>query len=76
MNLTPEEENFVKEVANRAKVQNASPGLSTPIQNAPLAVMIPTKVGRVSVSPQENNNLNDICKRTGKTGPELINKYL
>ncbi len=39
MNLTPEEEAFVKELARRAKAQNAS-----------LEVLIPTKVGRVSVS--------------------------
>jgi hypothetical protein len=65
MSLTTEEETFVKELARRAKAQNAVG-----------AVLIQTRVGRVSVSPEETNRLDPICAREGKTGTELINECL
>ena len=76
MNLTPEEEKFVKELAHRATAQNQSPGPSIRTQNEPLVILIPTKAGKVAVSPEENNKLGVICEREGKTGRELINEYL
>jgi hypothetical protein len=62
--MTPDEEAFVKELARRAKVQHA------------LGTFIATKVGQVSVSPQEKNRLDAVSAREGKTNTELIDQYL
>jgi hypothetical protein len=56
MSLSSEEETFVKELARRAKTQNASP-----------AYLIQTKAGKVSMSPEETKHLDPICARESKT---------
>ena len=56
MSLSSEEETFVKELALRAKTQNASP-----------AYLIQTKAGKVSMSPEETKHLDPICARESKT---------
>jgi hypothetical protein len=63
--MTPEEQEFVKELARRAKAQNADG-----------ASLIQTNVGRVHMSREECNRLDPICAREGKTGTQLINEYL
>jgi hypothetical protein len=65
MSLNKEEEAFVKELARRAKAQNADG-----------ASLIQTKVGRVHMSKEECSRLDPVCAREGKTGTDLINEYL
>jgi hypothetical protein len=65
MSLSSEEETFVKELARRAKAQNASP-----------AYLTQTKAGKVSMSPEETKRLDPVCAREGKTGTQLIDEYL
>ena len=65
MNLTPEEEAFAKELARRAKAENADG-----------ASLIQTRVGRVHMSREECARLDPVCAREGKTGTEVINEYL
>jgi hypothetical protein len=65
MSLSSEEESFLKELARRAKAQNVG-----------IAVSIATRVGRVTVSPEENRHLDTVCARESKTGTELIDPYL
>ena len=78
--MTTEEETFVKELAQRAKAENAFPRVTPPTntgqQNAPHMVVVSTKVGNVSVLGEEKNNLDAVSAREGKSSTELINQYL
>jgi hypothetical protein len=65
MRLSLEEETFVRELARRAKAQNASS-----------AYLIQTKAGQVSMSPEETKRLDPVCAREDKTGTQLIDEYL
>ena len=80
MSLTTEEEAFVKELAHRAKAENAFPRVALPTnagqQNASPRFFISTNVGQVSILPQEKKDLDAVSAREDKTATELINQYL
>lgn len=59
--MTPQEEEFVKQLARRA-------------QGTGLVLRV--KTGTVILSGIEEREMDALCKKLGKTGAEIINSYL